>query len=80
MPKHVNHFDAQSKIANSFKTISIRNEDDEEDLSLKAQLEAEAKRKQLKQGQPKQVAEQKKRYAGWVVVRSYDIKKKNKRC
>jgi len=77
MAKHINHFDAQTKIASSFKTISDRNNDDKEDLSLKAQLEAEAKRKQEKQSQPKQIVKQGKRYAGWVVVKSYDIKKKN---
>lgn len=69
MAKHVNHFDAQTKISNAFKTISNRNSDNEDDLSLKAQLQREVERKQLKQQQPKTQVKQQRRFAGWVVVK-----------
>jgi len=75
MSKHINHFDCQSKMANTFKTISNRNSDDTEDLSLQAQLQAEAQRKKQLQNKPTKVVEQKRRYAGWVVVKRYDILK-----
>lgn len=78
MAKHINHFDCQNKMANTFKTISNRNSDDNEDLSLQAQLKNEAERKQENINKPsQQPKEVKRRYAGWVVVKRYDLLKRN---
>lgn len=75
MGKHINHFDCQSKMVNTFKTISNRNGDDNEDLSLQAQLKAEAERKKQNINKPAKVVEHKRRWAGWVVVQRYDLLK-----
>lgn len=69
MAKHINHFDCQNKVANTFKTISTRNSDTIEDLSLQAQLEAEKQRKKQLQNKPTKPIENKRRWAGWVVVK-----------
>ena len=75
MAKHINHFECQNKVANTFKTISTRNNDATEDLSLKAQLESERQRQKQLQNKPTKSTETKRRWAGWVVVKKYDLDK-----